>query len=163
MLVLPRRHALHLAGAAALATGVGRVPAQAADKVVTIGMSFPLTGSLALQAGIARDAALFAIDDEALFLYRHQHKAFHPFRVHDDGVAEFAPIVSALKLIRRLHSRRNYRPVADTITELLTATRAVDPLPLIKTKTAVSTRAPPTMSHNRRPNAVVIASSLCQA
>jgi branched-chain amino acid transport system substrate-binding protein len=63
MLVLPRRHALHLAGAAALATGVGRVPAQAADKVVTIGMSFPLTGSLALQAGIARDAALFAIDE----------------------------------------------------------------------------------------------------
>ena len=63
MLILPRRRALHLAGVAALATGAGRVPAQAEDKIVTIGMSFPLTGSLALQAGIARDAAVFAIDE----------------------------------------------------------------------------------------------------
>ncbi|HET6238228.1 MAG TPA: branched-chain amino acid ABC transporter substrate-binding protein [Acetobacteraceae bacterium] len=63
MLTLPRRRALHLAGVAALATGAGRVPAQAEDKIVTIGMSFPLTGSLALQAGIARDAAVFAIDE----------------------------------------------------------------------------------------------------
>lgn len=63
MLVLPRRRALHLAGAAALATGGVRAPARAADKVVTIGMSFPLTGGLALQAGIARDAAVYAIDE----------------------------------------------------------------------------------------------------
>jgi branched-chain amino acid transport system substrate-binding protein len=53
---------LHLAGATALATGIGRAPARAADKIVTIGMSFPLTGTLALQAGIARDAAVYAID-----------------------------------------------------------------------------------------------------
>ena len=63
MIRLPRRRALHLAGAAALTTGVGRIPARAADKIVTIGMSFPLTGSLALQAGIARDAAVFAMDE----------------------------------------------------------------------------------------------------
>jgi branched-chain amino acid transport system substrate-binding protein len=63
MLMLPRRRALQLAGVAALATGAGRVPAQAEDKIVTIAMSFPLTGSLALQAGIARDAAVFAIDE----------------------------------------------------------------------------------------------------
>lgn len=63
MLVLPRRHALHLAGAAALATGSGSVPVRAAEKIVTIGMSFPLTGALALQAGIARDAVVFAIDE----------------------------------------------------------------------------------------------------
>jgi ATP-dependent exoDNAse (exonuclease V) beta subunit len=66
--------------------------------------------------------ALFAIDDESLFLYRHRHKSLHPFRVPDDP--EYSAIVDALTLLRRLHSRRNYRPVADTITELLTATRA---------------------------------------
>src|SRR5581483_4511601 len=37
--------------------------ADAADKVLTIGMSFPLTGSLALQAGVARDAVVYAIDE----------------------------------------------------------------------------------------------------
>jgi branched-chain amino acid transport system substrate-binding protein len=63
MLVLPRRRALHLAGATALGTTIGRAPARAANKTVTIGMSFPLTGTLALQAGIARDAAVFAIDE----------------------------------------------------------------------------------------------------
>lgn len=63
MLVLPRRRALHLAGAAALATGAGGAPARAAEKVVTIGMSFPLTGELAQQAGIARDAVLYAIEE----------------------------------------------------------------------------------------------------
>jgi ATP-dependent exoDNAse (exonuclease V) beta subunit len=66
--------------------------------------------------------ALFAIDDESLFLYRHRHKSLHPFAVVDDP--EAPSIVEALNLLRRLHSRRNYRPVADTITELLTATRA---------------------------------------
>ena len=66
--------------------------------------------------------ALFAIDDESLFLFRHRHKSLHPFRVPADP--EYPAIVEALTLLRRLHSRRNYRPVADTITELLTATRA---------------------------------------
>jgi branched-chain amino acid transport system substrate-binding protein len=63
MLVLPRRRSLSLAGATALAAGIGYAPARAADKIVTIGMSFPLTGSLALQAGIARDAAVYAIEE----------------------------------------------------------------------------------------------------
>ena len=66
--------------------------------------------------------ALFAIGDESLFLYRHRHKSLHPFRVPDDP--EFSAIVDALTLLGRLHRRRNDRPVADTITELLTATRA---------------------------------------
>ena len=63
MIILPRRRALYLAGAAALATGVSRASFAAEEKIVTIGMSLPLTGSLALQAGIARDAAVFAIDE----------------------------------------------------------------------------------------------------
>ena len=44
-----------------------------------------------------------------------------------------------------------------------TATRAVDPLPLMKTRTAVSTRAAPTMSHSLRPSAVAIPSSFYRA
>ena len=39
----------------------GRLLAE--DRILTIGMSFPLTGSLALQAGIARDAVVYAIDE----------------------------------------------------------------------------------------------------
>ena len=37
--------------------------ARAQEKVLTIGMSFPLTGTLALQAGQARDAVVYAIDE----------------------------------------------------------------------------------------------------
>src|SRR5208337_1630354 len=37
---------------------------------------------------------------------------------------EFAPIREAFGLLRELHRRRNYRPIADTIHELLEATRA---------------------------------------
>ncbi|HVH28263.1 MAG TPA: UvrD-helicase domain-containing protein [Vicinamibacterales bacterium] len=66
--------------------------------------------------------ALFAIDDETLFLHRQRHRTLHPFRVPADP--EFPAVAEALSLLRRLHSRRNYRPIADTLTELLTATRA---------------------------------------
>ena len=38
--------------------------------------------------------------------------------------AEFAPIRDAFQVLRELHRRRNYRPIADTIQELLEATRA---------------------------------------
>ena len=68
--------------------------------------------------------ALFAIDDESLLEYRHAHKAFHPFTVPGELAPELEPIASALRLLRRLHSNRNYRPAADTITQLLDATRA---------------------------------------
>src|ERR1700760_4824011 len=58
-----RRSALRMAGATALATTAqyGRLLAE--EKTLTIGMSFPLTGSLALQAGIARDAVVYAINE----------------------------------------------------------------------------------------------------
>ncbi len=62
MLRLHRRDALRLLAPAALAPAIiGR--ARAEDKVLTIGMSFPLTGSIALQAGQARDAVVYAIDE----------------------------------------------------------------------------------------------------
>ena len=68
--------------------------------------------------------ALFAIDDETLLEYRHHHQGFHPFRVPDEVAPELRQVTDALRLLRRLHGGRNYRPVADTITQLLNATRA---------------------------------------
>jgi ATP-dependent helicase/nuclease subunit A len=68
--------------------------------------------------------ALFALDDETLLEYRHHHRGFHPFRVPAAVAPPLAPVADALRLLRRLHGGRNYRPVADTITQLLNATRA---------------------------------------
>jgi ATP-dependent exoDNAse (exonuclease V) beta subunit len=68
--------------------------------------------------------ALFALDDETLLQYRHVHKGFHPFRVPAKVAPEVGAVADALRLLRRLHGGRNYRPVADTITQLLNATRA---------------------------------------
>ena len=68
--------------------------------------------------------ALFAIGDELLLEYRHRHGRFHPFKIPSRVSTELQPITDALALLRLLHRRRNYRPVADTITCLLEATRA---------------------------------------
>ena len=68
--------------------------------------------------------ALFAIDDETLLEYRHEQKVFHPYRVPRGAPVALRPVCEALALLRKLHARRNYRPVADTITDLLDATRA---------------------------------------
>jgi ATP-dependent exoDNAse (exonuclease V) beta subunit len=82
--------------------------------------------------------ALFAIGDEELLDWKARYGVFHPFRIPeilrlrqgDAGQAELGvpshlhPIVSALKALRRLHQRRNYIPVADTIQRLLNVTRA---------------------------------------
>ncbi|MBX3025286.1 UvrD-helicase domain-containing protein [bacterium] len=68
--------------------------------------------------------SLFAISDEALFLYRQGQHTLHPFRVPADLAGEMAPIAEALTLLGELHRGRNRRPVADTIARLLDATRA---------------------------------------
>ncbi len=91
--------------------------------------------------------ALFAIDDESLFAYRQRVGRLQPFprprprprrrrrsrvgvragcrRARLDAEAErFTPIVEALDILRELHVRRNYRPVAETIARLLDASRA---------------------------------------
>jgi branched-chain amino acid transport system substrate-binding protein len=57
-----RRNAVRLLGSAALAPVVLR-SAQAQEKVLTIGMTFPVTGTLALQAGQVRDAVIYAINE----------------------------------------------------------------------------------------------------
>jgi ATP-dependent exoDNAse (exonuclease V) beta subunit len=68
--------------------------------------------------------SLFAIGDEALFVYRAAHGRLHPFRLPPALADELAPIGEALGLLAELHRGRNRRPVADTIARLLDATRA---------------------------------------
>ncbi len=69
--------------------------------------------------------SLYAVLDDTLLRFRRAHGAFHPMRELPDQLdPEFAPIRDALATLRELHRRRNYRPVADTIHELLEAARA---------------------------------------
>ena len=68
--------------------------------------------------------ALFAIDDGTLMEYRHAHGPCHPFRTPAAVARDQQPVADALNLLRRLHTGRNYRALADTITQLLSATRA---------------------------------------
>ena len=70
--------------------------------------------------------SLFALGEEALLEYWHRHPRhrFHPFDVPHDLPPSTHAAGEALALLRELHIRRNHRPVADTITDLLGATRA---------------------------------------
>jgi ATP-dependent exoDNAse (exonuclease V) beta subunit len=69
--------------------------------------------------------ALFAIGDEDLLEYHHRFAStFHPFRVPSALPSHLAPIGEALTVLRTLHTHRNRRPVAETIANLLGATRA---------------------------------------
>jgi ATP-dependent exoDNAse (exonuclease V) beta subunit len=82
--------------------------------------------------------SLFAIDDEHLLEFRHRFRSFHPFRIPrelggnggqdlvltSEPTGHLLPIADALRIIQRLHRARNYRPVADTVTRLLSETRA---------------------------------------
>jgi ATP-dependent exoDNAse (exonuclease V) beta subunit len=68
--------------------------------------------------------ALFGIGDEELLQYAHGGRKFHPFRVPEELPPHLQPIADALHLLKALHGKRNRRPVADTITDLLTETRA---------------------------------------
>jgi ATP-dependent helicase/nuclease subunit A len=74
--------------------------------------------------------ALFAIGDEELLEWKLGSReqgfgVFHPFRIPRlIAPPHLAPIGGALQLLQQLHRRRNYVPVAETIQELLNATRA---------------------------------------
>jgi ATP-dependent exoDNAse (exonuclease V) beta subunit len=87
--------------------------------------------------------ALVAVGDEELLEWKQRFGGFHPFRIPDLGsptsdlqpptsdfqpptsdLRHLRPIADSLHLLQRLHRRRNYRPVAETIQELLDATRA---------------------------------------
>ncbi len=69
--------------------------------------------------------SLYAVLDDTLLKFRNAHGPFRPMReLPEDLDPEFAPIRDAFRVLRELHRRRNYRPIADTINELLEATRA---------------------------------------
>ncbi len=67
---------------------------------------------------------LFAIADDALLLYRTRHRALRPTHIAHDLDEQTKPITEALAILRELHIRRNRRPIADSIAELLEKTRA---------------------------------------
>jgi ATP-dependent helicase/nuclease subunit A len=70
--------------------------------------------------------SLCAVLDDTLLKFRNAHGRFHPMRtdLEDDLDPEFFPIRDAFAMLRELHRRRNYRPIADTINELIETTRA---------------------------------------
>ena len=68
---------------------------------------------------------LLAIPDQTLIKSRQAHGPLNPFRALPDNLdVEFEPLRFALNLIRDLHRRRNHRPIAATINDLLERTRA---------------------------------------
>lgn len=68
---------------------------------------------------------LLALSDAALILWRERIGPLHLFRaVPEDLPPSLAEVAQALSLLKELHRRRNRRPVADTVTQLLESTRA---------------------------------------
>ncbi len=68
---------------------------------------------------------LFAITDGALLRFRESFRSFNPFhRLPADLPTPLQEVADALAVIRSLHRGRNRRPIADTISRLLGATRA---------------------------------------
>ena len=70
---------------------------------------------------------LFAVPDDALLAWRHEMGRLHPLRPigeDDDLSAPAREVAEALAVLGRLHFGRNRRPIADTIGQLLEATRA---------------------------------------
>ena len=68
---------------------------------------------------------LCAMLDDTLLRFKNAYGGFRPTReLPEDLDPEFEPIRDAFTLLRDLHRKRNYRPIADTIGELLESTRA---------------------------------------
>jgi ATP-dependent helicase/nuclease subunit A len=69
---------------------------------------------------------LFGFADGLLLRFRAETNGkLHPFRRLDEGLAEeLKEVGEALEVLRRLHRGRNRRPIAETISQLLAATRA---------------------------------------
>ncbi|MCU1233153.1 MAG: UvrD/REP helicase, partial [Candidatus Solibacter sp.] len=69
--------------------------------------------------------SLFAVLDETLLRFKNAYGRFRPTIELPEAIdEEFEPIREAFGILRELHRRRNYRPLADTIHELLEKTRA---------------------------------------
>jgi ATP-dependent helicase/nuclease subunit A len=68
--------------------------------------------------------SLFAISDADLLAYRMEFGYWHPFRIPETVPEALEPVRHALEILRELSRRRNFRPIVETIHQLLTATRA---------------------------------------
>jgi ATP-dependent helicase/nuclease subunit A len=69
--------------------------------------------------------SLYSVPDDTLLRFRNAGGAFNPARpLPADPEGDFTAIREAFERLAELHRRRNYRPIADTIQELLEATRA---------------------------------------
>jgi ATP-dependent exoDNAse (exonuclease V) beta subunit len=66
----------------------------------------------------------FAVGEEDLLLYHALGRGFRPYDVPEDLPQALAPVAEALGVLRELNRLRNHRPVADTIGQLMEATRA---------------------------------------
>jgi ATP-dependent helicase/nuclease subunit A len=68
---------------------------------------------------------LFAFTDAQLLSYRTLCSTLHPFKQPPDDLPEsLRELVDAMSILRKLHVKRNQRPIADTIQSLLAQTRA---------------------------------------
>ena len=66
----------------------------------------------------------FALPDDALLAYRHASKTLNPMRKGKELDALTTPVADALAILAELHRKRNRRPIADTLSQLLERTRA---------------------------------------
>ena len=68
---------------------------------------------------------LFGFADGVLLRFREAYRSLHPFRRPDKPLPpELKEVGDALGVLRELHRGRNRRPIAETISQLLAATRA---------------------------------------
>ncbi|MCY3929864.1 MAG: UvrD-helicase domain-containing protein [Acidobacteria bacterium] len=74
--------------------------------------------------------SLFAFDDDLLLRFKTRYGNWHPLysprKVREAGEppAEFASLVDVLDFLGTLHRRRNYRPIVNTVQEILAKPRA---------------------------------------
>jgi ATP-dependent exoDNAse (exonuclease V) beta subunit len=69
--------------------------------------------------------SLFAVSDNVLLRFRHEHLKLHPFRKYPAELQrDFEPVTHALGVLADLHRQRNRRPLADTVRALLDEARA---------------------------------------
>ena len=67
---------------------------------------------------------LFALGDDALLLWREKQGVLRPLAAGQEAPGELQEVAGALAVLDELHRKRNRRPIAETLSRLLDATRA---------------------------------------